>query len=311
MTPVTDSRPGRPVRRAVLAWVLAATSALLLAGCSFSDVPAQLSMPQPASDKAQTIYNLWQGSWIAAWAVGAVTSALILIAALWFRRRSDDEVPRQTRYNLPIEVMYTITPLIIIAVIFFYTARDESRITEVTDGQALTVNVVGYQWSWAFNYLEPNTYEAGTPQQLPTLYLPVNQRVRFVLTSPDVNHSFWVPRFLFKMDVVPGRANQFELTPTVTGTFAGRCAELCGTYHSQMLFRVRVVSQSEFDAQMRKLRDAGQSGLLDTGRANDNAQNQGNTRFPPGDNQLDNPLPQYGNGGGANNQPGDGDGVQP
>jgi cytochrome c oxidase subunit 2 len=269
----------------------AATLALALSGCSFQDIPAQLSIPDPATTQGEITYHQWQAFWVAAWAVGFVTLVLILGSAFWYRRRKGDAVPAQTRYNLPIEIMYTVTPLIMIGTLFYFTARDESRITAVTDNQDLTVNVVGYQWNWGFNYLDQGVYETGTPQQRATLYLPVDQKARFVLTSPDVIHSFWVPDFLFKMDVIPGRANQFELTPDKEGSYAGRCAELCGTYHSQMLFTVKVVSQSEFDAHMQQLRDLGQTGLLDVGRANGDAQQQGNTRFGPGgQNDLTNPL---------------------
>jgi cytochrome c oxidase subunit II len=141
------------------------------------------------------------------------------------------------------------------------------------------VNVVGYQWNWGFNYVNEDVYTTGTPQQIPTLVLPVNEKIRFELTSPDVAHSFWVPDFLFKMDVIPGRINQFEITTTKEGHYAGRCAELCGTYHSQMLFYVDVVSDSEYQAYIQKLRDSGQTGQLDTGRANDDSQDQGRTEI--------------------------------
>ena len=80
-------------------------------------------------------------------------------------------------------------------------------ITEIENNQSQTVNVVGYQWNWAFNYTDEDVYEVGSPSDLPTLYLPVGEKVQFVLTSPDVIHSFWIPDFLMKMDVIPGRAN--------------------------------------------------------------------------------------------------------
>ena len=286
-----STRSAGPLRRRLAVAGIAGSVLLTATGCSMQDLPAQLSMPDPASDSGQIIYSLWQGAWVALWVVGLFTWALILGAAFWYRRRHLEQVPPQTRYNLPIEVLYTITPLILIAGFFYFTARDEAAITEVSNDQDLTVNVVGYQWNWGFNYLDSDVFEAGTPQQVPTLYLPEDQKVRFVLTSPDVIHSFWVPKFLFKMDVVPGRANQFELTPTEQGTFAGTCAEMCGTYHSQMLFWVKVVSPEEYEQHMQELAAAGQTGLLDTGRANDDAQNQGNTRFGSGgQNDLTNPL---------------------
>jgi cytochrome c oxidase subunit 2 len=106
------------------------------------------------------------------------------------------------------------------------------------------------------------TGEPGVEETLPTLYLVVGERTEFVLTARDVIHSFWGPQFLQKMDMVPGRVNKFQVVPTQTGTFQGKCAELCGAYHSNMLFNVRVVEQDEYDAHMQELADRGQTGLL-------------------------------------------------
>jgi len=243
------------------------------------DLQNQLSIPDPKSDTGDLIFHLWQATWIALWVIGAFTLVLILGAPWFYRRRSQDEVPKQTRYNVPIEVLYTVTPLIVIMVFAWYTIRDSNEITEIENNQSHTVNVVGYQWNWGFNYIDEEVYEVGSPSDLPTLYLPVDEKVQFVLTSPDVIHSFWIPDFLMKMDVIPGRANTFEITPTEEGRFTGKCAELCGTYHSQMLFWVEVVSAEEFDQKMEELRLAGQTGELDTDRSNTDAQDLGNTRI--------------------------------
>ncbi len=270
----TGRRPHRLAAAGLVGVVL-----VVVTGCSTQDIPAQLGIPDPVTDSGRTIWSLWQGTWVALWIVGAFTWALMLGAAVVYRRRRADEIPTQTRYNIPIEVLYTITPLIVIAVLTFFTWRDEAAITRVSDDQDLTVNVVGYQWNWGFNYVDDQVYDAGTPTDLATLYLPVNEKVLFELTSPDVIHSFWVPSFLFKMDVVPGRTNRFEVTPDTEGTFVGRCAEMCGTYHSQMLFYVKVVPRAEYDAHMAELTALGQTGQLDTGRTSDEAQNQGNTRL--------------------------------
>jgi cytochrome c oxidase subunit 2 len=223
-------------------------------------------MPEPATEEAPLILQLWQGSWIVAGFVTLLVYGLIALAIILYRRRRGDEIPPQTRYNIPIEVLYTVVPLIIVFGLFYFTARDQTEIMELTDDFDHSVNVVAYRWSWGFNYMEEDTYDVGTPAVAPVLYLPVNEKVRFELTSPDVIHSFWVPDFLFKMDVVPGRINKFELTPNKLGEFPGRCAELCGVDHSRMLFSVKVVSRPEFDQHMQNLRDRGYSGLLDTGR---------------------------------------------
>lgn len=247
---------------------MAGAIALSATSCSFREI-AFIDLPEPATEEANTIQSLWEGAWLAAWAVGILTWGLMLWAFFAYRRRkNDDRVPEQTRYNIPIEVLYTFAPLIMIFGLFFFTARDQSEITKLTDDYDRTVQVVGFRWSWTFNYVDENAYEIGTPQEFPTLWLPVDEKVRFELTSPDVVHSFWVPDWLFKMDVIPGQQNEFEVTPNTEGEFAGKCAELCGTDHSRMLFNVKVVSREEFDDHIEELKANGQSGQLETGRVN-------------------------------------------
>lgn len=251
--------------------VLAVSATIALSGCQHSITNGFL--PNGVTQEAATVRNLWIGAWIALLVVGFLVWGLIIWAVVAFRRKKDDdELPVQVRYNIPIEILYTVAPVLMIVVFFFYTAKDETYLRDVSKTPDLTVNVIGKQWSWDFNYIQPNTHEAGTQailtgqpdaeQTIPTLYLPVNKRVEFVLTSRDVIHSFWVPAFLDKMDMIPGRVNRFQVTPNQEGTFAGKCAELCGAYHSQMLFNVKVVSQSEFDQHMNDLRAQGNAGLL-------------------------------------------------
>jgi cytochrome c oxidase subunit II len=254
----------RAPRLAVLVGLL-----LVLTGCS-SESRAHWrrgGLPEGITNQADRITTLWVGSWIAAMLVGIMMWGLILWAALVFRRRSGETgLPAQVRYNVPIEVLYTSVPLIIVLVFFYFTARDQSRILEVSDTADVKVDVVGKRWSWDFNYLdasrEPVAYEVGTPGRPPTLYLPVNEPVEFTLSARDVIHSFWVPAFLFKIDTIPGRVNTFEITPTKEGEFFGKCAELCGVDHSRMLFNVRVVSRADYDAHLADLEERGQVGEL-------------------------------------------------
>ena len=245
---------------------------LLLGGCSSADQEQirRLAMPVEATDRAPLIYDLWVGSWIAAIAVGVVVWGLILYASFRFRRRSDDEVPVQTRYNLPIEILYTVAPVVVVLVLLYETIETQNQVLERAseESPALhTVNVVGAKWAWTFNYMGEDAvngqtvHTVGTPADLPTLMLPVGEKVRIRLSSPDVIHSFWVPSFLFKLDVIPGRNNAFVFTPTREGTYAGKCAELCGTYHSRMLFNVDVVSVEEYEAHLQDLQDQGDVGL--------------------------------------------------
>jgi cytochrome c oxidase subunit 2 len=257
-----------------------AVSLLLLGACSSEDQAQikRLAMPEPATDRAPAIYDLWHGAWLAALIVGVNVWGLIGYASFAFRRRSEDEIPVQTRYNLPIEILYTVAPIVMVLVFFFYTVNVQNEVLakSVDEGKQPdhVVQVVGQQWSWTFNYVQDQAldgsttvHEGGTTADRPILYLPVGESVQVKLTSPDVIHSFWVPAFLMKMDVVPGRVNTFEFTATEKGTFKGRCAELCGAYHSRMLFDVEVVDPAGFAQHLQTLKDKGQTGLA-TGGSN-------------------------------------------
>jgi len=229
---------------------------LLLAGCSASNLP-RLGLPEPVTDNGHRTLALWQGSWVAALIVGAFVWGLIVWAIIFHRRRGE-HIPAQTKYNVPIEILYTIIPFLIVAVLFVFTARDEAIITKISPKSAdvHVIHVNGIRWSWQFKYedLPANTVVTGTPDHIPTLYLPLGERVRFDLTTTDVNHSFWVPAFLMKMDLIAGRTNQFEVTPDKLGTYAGKCAELCGLDHSRMLFNVKVVPPAEYNQLLNTLK---------------------------------------------------------
>jgi len=267
-----------------LVWVLVAGS-LLLGGCAGTGSASSGWLPEGANGGRVTsdtgrITSLWVGSWVAALAVGVLVWGLIIWCMVAYRRRKDETgLPPQLRYNVPIEILYTVVPVFMVAVLFYYTARDDAALVDTSKKPDVVVNVVGKQWSWDFNYVNENVFESGvqseinsagqpttgarqTEAQQPVLYLPVGKRVEFVLNARDVAHSFWVPAFLRKLDVLPGKTNVFQVVPTQEGEFQGKCAELCGAYHSQMLFKVKVVSQPQYDAQIAALRQAGQTGQL-------------------------------------------------
>nr|WP_134010243.1 cytochrome c oxidase subunit II [Streptomyces sp. 846.5] len=282
----SDRSPRRSMRRKLLS---ALTLGLVLAtatGCSSSQLP-RLGLPTPRDEQGKTVLFIWQSSWIAALAVGVLVWGLILWSVFFHRRsRSKIEVPPQFRYNMPVEALFTVVPLIMVSVFFFYTARDEDYLLK-TPTPATTVNVVGFQWSWAFNYNHSVTnksqgdvagddggaYDVGTPGTPPTLWLPLEEKVEFDLTSRDVIHGFWPVDFLMKMDIIPGVVNKFEVTPTALGTFRGKCTELCGVDHSQMLFNVKVVTPAEYDAHIAELRAKGQKGFVPAGITTTGADN--------------------------------------
>ncbi len=264
-------RAAAPLRRLTSATVLG-LAVLFLAACSAEDKAQikRLAMPDPATEQGPYTFELWKWSWVAAMVVGVLVWGLIFYVVVRFRRRNDNEIPVQTRYNLPLEVFYTIAPILMVIVFFDATIHAQNKMLEMKDNPDVTVEVTGQQWSWTFNHGlgTPNSdpdpikkqyaydeyaYTVGTASQIPTLVLPVDKTVQFNLYSPDVIHSFGVDAFLMKMDVVPGRINAFQVTPTREGVYAGKCFELCGTYHSRMLFNVEVVSAAEYEQYLKTL----------------------------------------------------------
>jgi cytochrome c oxidase subunit 2 len=251
---------------------------LLLASCSQAqqDEWKRGAMPEAASDRSGAMIEFWQWTWVAALVVGVLVWGLIFYAVIAFRRRSDDEIPVQTRYNLPMEILYTVAPVIVVLVLFDYVVKVQNEVLEEPDPDHV-INVVGQKWSWSFNYVEDEALDGqttvnvvGTPADPPTLVLPVDESVRFDLNSPDVIHSFWVAGFHYKEDVIPGKTNTFTITPTREGSYRGKCAELCGVYHSRMLFDVEIVSAEEYAAYLQDLSEnPGNVGLFKGGRAAD------------------------------------------
>ncbi|WP_182526279.1 cytochrome c oxidase subunit II [Nocardioides dongkuii] len=270
---------GRGAIRRLLLLPVLGVSVVVLAGCGSenSDDWKQLAMPDPVTVQGKQTLDLWQGAWVAALVTGLVVWGLIFWVVVRYRRRSDDEIPIQTRYNLPLEIFYTIAPIMMVIVFFQQTVETQNVLLERTDDPDQIIEVTAQQWSWTFNHgvgevdyaadeesaddefpYAEYAYVAGTGSDIPTLVLPVGETIRFNLHSPDVIHNFGVPTFLFKMDVIPGRVNSFEITTKEEGFYAGKCFELCGVYHSRMLFNVDIVSPEKYDAYVETLVEEGQ-----------------------------------------------------
>ena len=282
----TKSR-SRLARWAVLPIGLAAT--LVLAGCTQEQMRGWLPGEPGVTNHTDGITALWVNSWIVLLVVGVITWGLIIWASIAYRRRKGQSgLPVQLRYNMPIEIFYTIVPLILVLGFFAFTAREQTSIEAEVDPD-VQIEVYGKRWAWDFNYVTDDVYfqsvQARTDdgdrgdiidETIPTLYLPVNQKVEIKIDSRDVIHSFWIIDFLYKKDMIPAKSNYMYFIPQKEGTYQGKCAELCGEYHSLMLFNVEVVSQAEYDAYVEELRDGGFEGQVPAGlNANTNLPGNG------------------------------------
>ena len=257
-------------------------AALVLAGCTPTELngylPGFLADEPPATDRTEMVSGLWVNSWIVLLIVGVITWGLMAWAAIVYRRRKGQTgLPVQLRYNMPIEIFYTIVPLILVLGFFGFTERDQTILETQYEDPDVSITAIAKQWAWDFQYngeaednsdavwtmgiqAEPEANGDVDEEALPTLYLPVNKTVTIELQSRDVIHSFWIIDFLYKKDMYIGKDNYWSFKPTREGTYDGKCAELCGENHSLMLFQVKVVSEAEYQKQLDALKAKGQTG---------------------------------------------------
>ncbi len=210
-----------------------------------------------ASSVNEISHSLWTLSWLAAAVVGVFTAILIVWPAIFHRApKNGPEFPKQTQYNVPVEVAYTIIPFVIVAVLFYFTVVKENEIVKPQASVQHEIEVSGFQWSWQFTYLDEgkNVQVTGTPAKPPVLVVPQGERVRYTIVSNDVVHGFWIPEFMIQMQNLPGVTNYLEFTANKLGDFPGRCNILCGRNHAQMLFTVRVVTPAEYETYISNLK---------------------------------------------------------
>ncbi len=205
------------------------------------------SWPAVSSTQASALAQDWVIFTCAALSLAILVWALIIVAAIRFRRTERNPEPRSQRANnVPLEIAWTIVPLLIVVGLFIYTYRIEAGVEALAADAPVRVTVNGFRWGWTFAYAGGPTID-GTSLHPPQMVLPAGRTAAITVTSSDVIHSFWVPDMLFKRDAVPGRATTFDLTPTTPGTYLGRCGEFCGLNHALMTFSVRVVSPAEYE----------------------------------------------------------------
>lgn len=224
----------RPLAALVLA-------ALVLSGCG---IPTFGAKPG-ATTSSHSVFRLWEGFSVGAIVIGVFVLLLIAWAVVKYRRKSPDVIPPQHQYHIPLEITYTVVPILIVFGLFAATLVVENK-ELANPPTAVTINVNAFQWGWKFTYPGTNVVSVGQTTQDPIMVMPVDTPVHINLTSSDVLHGFYVKAFNFSRYALPGVLNQFTFDATKTGTYFGQCTQLCGLYHSLMWFRVKVVSMSEY-----------------------------------------------------------------
>ena len=230
------------LRRRLAVVAALVTTAVVAGGCSSG---FDFGAPDSVTSQGEEVLGLWRGfHWIAL-GVGLLIWALVVFCVLAYRRRNDD-LPSQSHENIPVEILYTVTPLLLVIGLFVFTVDTQQEVVALSDDPDVVVDVTGFQWSWQFAYPEEGVTVVSNGVDPPQMVLPVGATVRFNLESADVNHSFWVPRFLVKRDLIPGVDNEIELEVTEAGEWEGRCAEYCGLEHYRMNFSVAAVAPGEY-----------------------------------------------------------------
>ncbi|HET8789296.1 MAG TPA: cytochrome c oxidase subunit II [Actinomycetes bacterium] len=227
----------QPSRRAPARWLAVTALVLAAAGCT----------PESVTEQGQAIYNLYSLFLYIAAVVFVVVSGLVIWSVIRYRRR-DDELPTQTHGNNRLELIWTAIPTVIVLVLFVFTIQAQNKVLDSPGEADVNVTATAFQWSWRFTYEGTGAEVVGGPETIPELVVPVGQRVRVKLVSVDVVHSFYVPQTLFKRQAIPGVTNEFDLTFEKTGLFHGQCTQFCGLQHTDMVFRVRVVTQGEYQS---------------------------------------------------------------
>jgi cytochrome c oxidase subunit 2 len=182
--------------------------------------------------------------------VFAIVEGLLIWITLRYRRRATDtELPKQTHGSNRLEVLWTIVPTVTVTALFIgalVTLNEQQETSAATP--AVIVDVTGFQWQWTFDYPDHGVSLTGSGITGPHMAMPINELVRIRLHATDVIHSFYVPQFLYKLDAIPGRVNQFDVLVKEPGVYAGQCAEFCGLGHADMHFTVEAMPRADFDA---------------------------------------------------------------
>ena len=216
-------------------------------------------VPDAVTEQAERMRGLWIFSNTVGMVVALLVWGLVAFVVIRYRRRRDD-IPSQHGENIPIEILYTAVPVVLLAVFFALTVGVQRDATATVDDPDVVVDVLGFQWQWQFRYPEEEVVVTGTPDEPPVLVLPVGRTARLNLETADVAHSFWVPDFLSKRDLLPDVDNEIDVEVTEAGEWTGVCAEFCGLDHYKMRFAVRAVAEEDYEAWLDEQRAAEERG---------------------------------------------------
>ncbi len=212
-------------------------------------------MPSPASTQGKDISDLYAVFVVVGVIVATIVWGLVTWSILRYRRR-DNRLPEQTHGSLRIEVVWTVIPALTVLVLFVLTVQALGNVRAVAPG-GINLHVTAFRWQWQATYPDAGVTITGTTADELEVVLPVNTPIHVTLESLDVNHSWYVPAFLFKRDAIPGHPTTFDLEVAAPGVYPGACAEFCGIGHDQMLFTVRGVDMATFQAWLAEQAAAG------------------------------------------------------
>lgn len=224
-------------------YVVVGILVLVMAVLTFTGLTLARLMPIQASAQSISIDWLWNLELVAISFLFALIIVPLVYSLIVFRRKKGETGDGEhMEGNTTLEIAWTVIPLFVVLT-FAYLGAYSLGETRRLNPNAMQVNVTAQQFAFSFEYPE---YGFVSDE----LYLPINKQIVLKMTSKDVIHSFWVPEFRIKQDIVPGRTTEYRITPTLLTNeqpFKVRCAELCGASHSYMLANVRVVNQADFD----------------------------------------------------------------
>jgi cytochrome c oxidase subunit 2 len=211
--------------------------------------------PDPATSGGEEVASLYQVfGWIAA-VVFALVVGLIGWSIIRYRAK-DDELPEQFRGNVKLEIVWFAIPQIIVIALFAISMVTQTEVVDEVDNPDVTIESVAFRWGWRFTYENEDVSVVGTAEDPPEIVVPVDQQLAFDLEARDVVHNFYVPRFLIKRDMIPGRTNRLDFVIEEPGTYDGLCAEFCGLLHSEMTFTIRAVPETDYESWLSEQKEA-------------------------------------------------------